>query len=84
VVEYLNIIEQLKLFLLDNVVLLCYHEAMKKEDVKALRKKLGLTQSQFAEKMGVTLQAVQHWEQGRRAVAGAAEKLMECLGRKGS
>jgi DNA-binding transcriptional regulator YiaG len=29
-------------------------------------------------------QAVQHWEQGRRVVAGAAEKLMECLGRKGS
>jgi len=55
---------------------------MNKEQVKALRKRLGLTQSKFAEKMGVTLQAVQHWEQGRRSVAGSAEKLMECLGKK--
>jgi putative transcriptional regulator len=55
---------------------------MNKEDVKALRKKLGLTQAQLAEKMGVTLQAVQHWEQGRRAVTGSAKMLMQCLGKK--
>jgi putative transcriptional regulator len=34
-------------------------------DVRALRRKLGLSQSQFASKFGFSLRTVQEWEQGR-------------------
>lgn len=34
-------------------------------DIKKLRKKLGLTQTQFAKKLGVDTKTVQNWEYGR-------------------
>ncbi|MBP6875764.1 MAG: helix-turn-helix transcriptional regulator [Candidatus Eisenbacteria bacterium] len=34
--------------------------------IKALRKRLGLTQEQFAQKVGVTYSTVNHWENGKR------------------
>ena len=34
--------------------------------VKSLRKKMGLTQEQFAQKMGVTFSSVNNWENGKR------------------
>jgi transcriptional regulator with XRE-family HTH domain len=43
---------------------------MKTEDVstliKALRRRLGLTQEQFAAKVGVTYGTVNNWENGKR------------------
>jgi putative transcriptional regulator len=36
-------------------------------DVGAIRKRLGMTQAQFAERHGFSLGAVRDWEQGRRA-----------------
>ena len=35
-------------------------------DVKALRRKLGMSQARFAKSFGFGLAAVQSWEQGRR------------------
>lgn len=35
--------------------------------VRDLRKRLGLTQEQFAEKVGVTYSTINHWENGKRA-----------------
>jgi len=35
--------------------------------VRRLREKLGLTQEQFAQKVGVTYSTVNHWENGKRA-----------------
>jgi putative transcriptional regulator len=35
-------------------------------DVKAIRRKLGMTQAEFARSFGFALDAVQNWEQGRR------------------
>lgn len=35
--------------------------------VKDLRRRLGLTQEQFAQKVGVTYSTVNHWENGKRA-----------------
>jgi putative transcriptional regulator len=35
-------------------------------DVRALRTKLGATQTQFAERYGFSVGAVRDWEQGRR------------------
>ena len=34
--------------------------------VKELRERLGLTQEQFAQKVGVTYSSVNHWENGKR------------------
>ena len=34
--------------------------------IKALRSKLGLTQEQFAQKVGVTFSTVNNWEKGNR------------------
>jgi transcriptional regulator with XRE-family HTH domain len=34
--------------------------------VKELRRRLGLTQEQFAQKVGVTYGSVNHWENGKR------------------
>ncbi len=36
------------------------------QGIRAARKKLGLTQKDFAETLGKSLQAVQSWEYGRR------------------
>ena len=39
------------------------------------RKKTGLSQSQFAALMGVSVRTLQEWEQGRRSPSGAAKTL---------
>lgn len=35
-----------------------------KDTIKAARKRIGLSQAELAERMGVTQAAVSHWEQG--------------------
>jgi putative transcriptional regulator len=45
-------------------------------DVKALRRKLGMSQSRFAASFGFGLDAVPSWEQGRRRPEGAARVLL--------
>jgi putative transcriptional regulator len=40
------------------------------------RKKTGLSQSQFAALMGVSVRTVQGWEQGRKQPSGAARTLL--------
>lgn len=47
------------------------------EDVKSVRKRLGLTQVELAEKLGVSVHAVRKWEQGQRQIKGAALKLLQ-------
>jgi len=34
--------------------------------IKELRQRLGLTQEQFAQRVGVTFSSVNHWENGNR------------------
>jgi DNA-binding transcriptional regulator YiaG len=50
-----------------------------KDEVLALRKALGLNQTEFAEKLGVNQTAVSHWETGHRKPSGPACVLMEQL-----
>lgn len=50
---------------------------MTSEEIQAIRKRIGLTQEQLAEKLGVTIHAVRKWEQGQRQVKGAALKLLQ-------
>lgn len=45
-------------------------------DLKALRKKLGLTQREFAEKYHLSFQVVRSWEQLEKKPSGAAKLLL--------
>ena len=44
--------------------------------VSAVREITGLSQSQFAQLLGVSVRTLQEWEQGRRAPSGAARTLL--------
>jgi putative transcriptional regulator len=44
--------------------------------VAAIRERTGLSQSRFAELLGVSVRTLQEWEQGRRAPSGAARTLL--------
>jgi len=46
-------------------------------DIKAVRKKLKLSQSEFALMIGVSLPTLQNWEQGRRRPDGPAQALLK-------
>ncbi|MDA0747270.1 MAG: helix-turn-helix domain-containing protein [bacterium] len=45
-------------------------------DVAEIRTKAGLSQSQFAQLLGVSVRTLQDWEQGRRSPSGAARTLL--------
>jgi putative transcriptional regulator len=44
--------------------------------IARVRTQSGLSQSQFAALMGVSVRTLQEWEQGRRAPSGAARTLL--------
>jgi putative transcriptional regulator len=44
--------------------------------VAAVRESTGLSQSRFAQLLGVSVRTLQEWEQGRRAPSGAARTLL--------
>jgi len=46
-------------------------------NVKELRQKLGLTQEQFAVKIGVTSMTIRRWESGRTHPSRMASRLLE-------
>lgn len=50
-------------------------------DVKAIRKRLGLSQSRFAAMIGVSPRTLQGWEQGRREPEGPAKALLRVVDR---
>jgi putative transcriptional regulator len=45
-------------------------------DVKAIRRRLGKSQSEFALMIGVSISTLQNWEQGRRVPEGPARALL--------
>lgn len=45
-------------------------------DVKSIRAKVGLSQSEFAQLIGVKLATLKNWEQNRRTPSGAAAALL--------
>jgi putative transcriptional regulator len=45
-------------------------------DVKAVRRSLGMSQSEFARMIGVSVATLQNWEQGRRRPEGPARALL--------
>ncbi len=48
----------------------------KKINVRKLRERLGLTQAQLAEKLGVNQTTIHRWEMGTRQLRGPAIKLL--------
>ncbi len=50
-------------------------------DVKAVREKTGLSQSEFARMIGVKVKTLQNWEQHRRHPTGAAAALLTIFDR---
>ena len=48
-------------------------------DVPAVRRKLGLSQKEFAMRFGFSLATLQNWEQGHRAPEGPARALLTII-----
>lgn len=47
-----------------------------KPDVRGIRQRLGMSQSQFARVMGIRVSTLRNWEQGRRRPDGPARVLL--------
>jgi putative transcriptional regulator len=50
-----------------------------KVDVKAIRNRLGLTQAKFSDTFGFSLDAIKHWEGGRRTPEAPARTLLTVI-----
>jgi DNA-binding transcriptional regulator YiaG len=50
--------------------------AWQREDAVAARRKLGLSQTEFARLMGISVRTLHNWEQGWRKPTGAARVLL--------
>ena len=51
------------------------------DDIKALRKFVGLTQDELADAMGISVHTLRNWEQGRRRPEGPALALLRIAAR---
>jgi len=51
-------------------------------DVRAIRRRLGLSQAQFARRFGFALTAIQNWEQGRRQPEASARLFLKVIARE--
>jgi putative transcriptional regulator len=51
-------------------------------DPKAIRERLGLSQSRFASIIGFSVRTLQNWEQGRREPEGPAKALLRVVDRE--
>ncbi len=52
---------------------------MTPDELKRLRKRLGMTQAQLAEALGVRLETVGRWEVGMRRISEPAARLVQRL-----
>lgn len=52
---------------------------MTKEEIKDLRKELGITQQELADRLGLTVDTIRSWESGYRNPSGSAKKLLEII-----
>jgi putative transcriptional regulator len=48
---------------------------------RRVRKRLGLSQAEFSERIEVSLDTIRNWEQGKRSPTGAAKALLKVLDR---
>jgi len=71
--EILQSLRQIKAGKIGRVTVI---EPLQTEAVMA-RRKMGLSQAQFARLLGVSARTLQDWEQGRREPSGAARTLLK-------
>jgi putative transcriptional regulator len=50
-------------------------------DIKAIRKRLNMTQARFSDTFGFSLDAVKHWEGGRRTPESSARAFLTVIAR---
>ena len=50
--------------------------------VRRVRRRLGFSQSEFAERIHVSLDTLRNWEQGKRCPTGAAKALLKVLDKR--
>lgn len=48
---------------------------------RRVRRRLGFSQAEFAERIDVSLDTIRNWEQGKRSPTGAAKALLKVLDR---
>ena len=46
---------------------------------RRVRKRLGLSQAEFSLRIGVSVETIRNWEQGKRRPTGAAQSLLKIL-----
>ena len=46
---------------------------------RRVRRRLGLSQAEFSQRIDVSLQTIRNWEQGKRSPTGAAKALLRVL-----
>ena len=51
-------------------------------DVRSLRRRLGMSQTVFARRFGLSLATLRHWEHGERRPSGAALTLLNVIDRQ--
>jgi putative transcriptional regulator len=51
-------------------------------NVRGIRRKVGMSQTEFAEHFGVSVRTVQDWEQGRRVPSGASRAFLMVINRE--
>ena len=60
-------------------------EAQARQDsarfIRRVRRRLGLSQAAFSERINVPLETVRHWEEGKQSPTGAAKALVQILDR---
>lgn len=57
---------------------------MDKEDVRNVRKEMGMSRNDFAQFLNVSLPAVKRWEEGKTSPKGPEELILVSLANKGS
>jgi putative transcriptional regulator len=55
---------------------------IKPGDIQKARKRLGLSQDQFADAFGISSSTLRKWEQGQRSPTGAAKTLLRIIERE--
>jgi len=55
---------------------------VKPADIQKARRRLGLSQDQFADAFGVSASTLRKWEQGQRSPTGAAKTLLKIIERE--
>ena len=60
----------------------CIVHIPKEINVRRIRRKAGMSQSEFASYFGVSVRTVQDWEQGRRVPSGASRAFLLVIDRE--